>query len=185
MIIYIHGFGGSGEGNKARIARNYFKERILTPSLSYVPDLAISTLEDIIKKFLKYEDIYLIGSSLGGYYSIYLAETYNLKTVLINPSVKPYETLSKWTGFAQNFYDNSRFEWNEKHIEMLKKYDVKYINDQSRYMLMLQKGDELLDFRVALRKLPEADLILEEGGSHQFEGFENHLSTIERFFEDI
>ena len=37
MIIYIHGFGGSGEGVKAKICREYFTdETILTPSLSYV-----------------------------------------------------------------------------------------------------------------------------------------------------
>ncbi|MGM0623987.1 MAG: hypothetical protein ACQESH_08240 [Campylobacterota bacterium] len=27
MIIYIHGFGGSGEGSKARAFRNYFKDK--------------------------------------------------------------------------------------------------------------------------------------------------------------
>ncbi len=32
-------------------------------------------------------DIILVGSSLGGYYSIYIGEKYNLKTILINPSV--------------------------------------------------------------------------------------------------
>ncbi len=52
MIIYIHGFGGSGLGNKASLFREYFKERgveYIAPSLSYIPDLAISTLEELIE----------------------------------------------------------------------------------------------------------------------------------------
>ena len=45
MIIYIHGFGSSGEGHKAKQFREYFKDDgFIAPSLSYIPDLAIKTL---------------------------------------------------------------------------------------------------------------------------------------------
>jgi predicted esterase YcpF (UPF0227 family) len=47
---------------------------------------------------------------------------------------------------------------------------------------MLQKGDEVLDFEEALDKLPEAELILEEGGAHHFDEFSDHLETIADFF---
>ncbi|NPA28408.1 MAG: esterase, partial [Epsilonproteobacteria bacterium] len=64
MIIYIHGFGGSGEGVKASLFREYFKKRnkrFIAPTLSYTPKLAILTLKELIESFN--EDIYLIGSS--------------------------------------------------------------------------------------------------------------------------
>lgn len=95
MILYIHGFGSSGEGGKAKIFREHFRKRgvpFMAPSLSYVPELAIKTLEEIIEMC---EDITLIGSSLGGYYAIYLAEKYGLKTVLINPAVRSSKTLKR------------------------------------------------------------------------------------------
>ena len=44
MVIYVHGFGGSGEGSKAKAFREYFRskgEGFISPSLSYVPELAI------------------------------------------------------------------------------------------------------------------------------------------------
>ena len=42
MIIYIHGFGGSGASSKAVILRNELEEyKFMAPSLSYVPELAI------------------------------------------------------------------------------------------------------------------------------------------------
>ena len=52
MIIYIHGFASSGLGDKPKIFKEYFKNEIITPSLSTIPFLAIHTLEDIIKVFL-------------------------------------------------------------------------------------------------------------------------------------
>ena len=88
MIIYIHGFGSSGQGGKANLFRDYFKSRgqsFIAPSLSYVPELAMSTLEELINS---YDEVELIGSSLGGYYSIYLAEKYGLKAVLVNPAIE-------------------------------------------------------------------------------------------------
>lgn len=182
MIIYIHGFGGSGEGVKAKIVRNHFKEEgVLTPSLSYVPYLAVSTLINLIVLFKEKEEIHLIGSSLGGYYALYLGDYFNLKAVLINPSIHPYRTLAPWTGQARNFYDESTFEWNDKHVEMLKRYEVRSVNDQTKIMLMLQTGDDLLDYRQAVKKLPHAQTVIEEGGSHSFDYFETKLGIIENF----
>ena len=183
MIFYIHGFGGSGAGVKATQAKKMFgASSVLAPSLSYVPDLAIATLSEMIEMLLqKGEPVHLIGSSLGGYYAIYLAEKYNLKAVLINPSVYPYKTLEKSIGEALNFFDLSRFEWNERHIQTLRHYEVAK-PDPSRYLLLLQKGDELLDYREALAKLPGAEARVEEGGCHSFEGFEEKKELIAGFF---
>ena len=182
ITIYIHGFGGSGNGVKATFFRNYFKSKqidFFAPSLSYVPDLAINTLEEFIQNY--HGKINLIGSSLGGYYSIYLATKYKLKAVLINPSIYPYKTLTQVLGYAHNFYDESKFEWNHKHINMLTKYEVSSLNEKN-FLLLVQTGDELLDYREALKKLPNAHLILEDGGNHSFENIENHFDAIVNFF---
>ena len=183
MILYIHGFGSSGESFKAKLVKEYFKkEGILAPSLSYIPDLAIGTLKDIIEFFKnKKERVFLMGSSLGGFYAMYLSEIYSLKAVLINPAVNAPETLKKAIPKAVSYYDGSHFEWNENHIKMLQKYAVTPAF-QKDILLMLQKGDDVLDYREALEKLKDANLILEDGGSHHFEGFKNHFKTIEEFF---
>jgi len=186
MIIIIHGFGSAGRGGKAMLFREYFKNRnksCIAPSLSYVPELAIDTLEQLIE--LCDENITLIGSSLGGYYAIYLAEKYGLKAVLINPAIDSSKTLKRainMSGLAPNYYDNSQFGWTEKHVDMLKKYRVDKIQN-GKYLLFLQKGDDVLDYRDALSKLPNAQTVVEEGGTHPFEGIERFLSLIEEFSE--
>ena len=182
MILYIHGYGGHGLGVKSSMMREYCKAnniKFLAPSLSYIPDLAITTLEEIIEA-LQGEDITLVGSSLGGYYSIYLAHKYNLKAVLINPSTKPYETLLLTKGHFPHYYDQSTFEWNDKHINSLPKYEVKACRDEL-FMLLLQKGDETLDYAKAVAKFPDAKVVVEEGGSHSFDGFERYFETIVSF----
>ena len=180
MIIYIHGFGSHGSGSKANAFRSYFKkkgEAFIAPSLSYIPDLAIQTLEELIES---YNDVKLIGSSLGGFYTLYLAQKYGLKAVLINPSIYPYITLKKVLGEAPGFYDESYFSWMQSHLKMLKKYETDSVV-QEDIMLLLQKGDETLDYREAEVKLPNVKQIVEEGGSHSFDGIERLFDEVDDF----
>jgi len=77
VIIYIHGFGGSGVGNKASLFREYFKERgveYIAPSLSYIPDFGITTLEELIETVRPQNFIGLI--SWEDFYTIYLTKKY-------------------------------------------------------------------------------------------------------------
>ncbi len=179
MIIYIHGFGSHGLGSKASSFKAFFKDKeaFIAPSLSYIPDLAIQTLEELIES---YEDVKLIGSSLGGFYALYLAQKYGLKAVLINPSIYPYITLEKVLGDAPSFYDKSHFQWMQSHLEMLKKYETNLLFEEN-IMLLLQKGDETLDYKEAKAKLSNAKQIIEEGGSHSFEGIERYFNEVDNF----
>ena len=186
MTIIIHGFGSAGKGRKAMLFREYYKSKnkpCLSPSLSYVPELAIDTLEQLIES---YDEVTLVGSSLGGYYAIYLAERYGLKAVLINPAVDSSRTLKKrileMNGMATNYYDNTKFTWNEAHVEMLQNYRVDEVK-KGKYLLFLQTGDDVLDYKEAVAKLPHAQTIIEEGGTHPFEGIERHFELIDGFFE--
>jgi len=182
MIIFIHGFSSHGYGGKAKMLRAYFKEKeeaFIAPSLSYVPALAIQTLEELISVC---DEVKLIGSSLGGYYAMYLAEKHHLKTVLINPAMHSDKTLNRMLGQAPNFYDGSLFEWNASHLEMLKQYETE-MRDQSKVMLMVQKGDEVLDYREAVKNLPEARQIIEEGGDHSFTGVEKYFDEMRLFLK--
>jgi len=184
MVIYIHGFGSSGRGGKALQLRAYFKSQnipCVAPSLSYVPELAIDTLEQLIESCD--EEVTLIGSSLGGFYSIYLAEKYGLKAVLINPAVDSAKTLKRVLALGdrqKNYYDNTHFDWTTEHVDMLLSYRVNEVKN-GNYFLLLQTGDEVLDYKEALAKLPNARTVVEEGGTHPFEGIERHFESVEKF----
>ena len=182
MILYIHGFGSHGEGSKAKVLRKFFQqknEKFFAPSLSYIPDLAIATLQEFLDTC--HEDVSLIGSSLGGYYAMYLSTHPKIKrVVLINPSVYPYITLKRVVGNAPSFYDESSFAWLPSHLGMLKKFKQSTL-ESSKFLLLTQKGDELLNFKEAVTKLNGAKMVIEEGGNHGFEGIERHFETLINF----
>ncbi len=181
MILYIHGFGSSGQGGKATLFREYFEDEVIIPSLSYVPSLAIDTLEQIIEMLLsKDETVGLVGSSLGGYYAIYLANKYDLKAVLINPAIYPYKTLDK-VGMAMNYFDGSNFEVTSEHLKNLKSYEVEFVKNEENFLTLLQTDDEVLDYNEAVEKLPNSDLVIEEGGNHSFENIESYFRKIGSF----
>jgi predicted esterase YcpF (UPF0227 family) len=103
--------------------------------------------------------------------------------VLLNPSVNPTITLQRAIHRAENFYDSSYYEWNEKHIDMLKEYhlfDLSIILD--KILLMVQKGDELLDYKEAVQKYKDSKINLQDGGNHSFEGIEKHFDMIREYF---
>ncbi len=188
MILYLHGFASSARGTKARLFCSLTcNEPIYAPTLSTLPDLAIESLCGLIEMLRQSSDpalcdVKLVGSSLGGYYARYLASRYGLRAVLINPAMRPYERLREALGQMMHYADQSRFEWNETHLRALRRYDLGTLQEGERLLVLLQKGDELLDYREAQSMLKGASIVIEEGGSHAFEGIERHLGTISDFF---
>lgn len=183
MILYIHGFGSSGQSYKARVLKKHFKDAgFLSPSLSYVPKLAINTLEEIIESYQKHDKIYLMGSSLGGYYSIYLADKYNLPAIIINPAVNPTETLKEF-GLKNNYYDNSKFECTKEHLDSLKIFEVKDVKNEL-YFLLSKKGDEVLDYKEAKKMFENSKSIIEDGGDHSFDDIAKHIKAMEVFLQN-
>lgn len=154
------------------------------PALSFDPAKAMDQLQEPIKKYRKQNSLRplcFIGSSLGGYYATWLAEKYDSRVVLINPAVKPYELFEDYLGFNRNIYTGEEYTLTMDHINQLKKYDVDEITKPDRYLLMLQTGDDVLDYKLALEKYAAVPSIVEEGGSHEFTGFDRHLETVLAF----
>ncbi len=77
---------------KANILKKHFPN-VFAPTLTVNADLNIDLLESAIKLYIPFYDISLVGSSLGGFYSIYLSNKFNLKAILINPAVNPSITI--------------------------------------------------------------------------------------------
>ena len=183
MLLFIHGFGSSGRGTKAQMLKAWCQKQsinFMAPSLPTIPELAVETLQEIIEVIQKHESVGLVGSSLGGFYATWLANHYSLPYVLVNPSVEPYKTLEQAFGRAINFHDQSSYEWNTHHTKSLLQYKVEEPIIE-RCLLLVQTGDELLDYRQAVDHYSAAKQIVEEGGNHGFVGFENHLKTLTDF----
>lgn len=185
-ILYIHGFNSSPKSMKAVQTKQYFEENFPKisfhcPQIASSPNGAIEQLDHIIAEH-KNDQWLLLGSSLGGYFSTYFAEKYQLKAVLINPAVKPYLLLSDIIGEQTNPYTGEVYQVTTDYIEHLKVLDIEKI-EQNNYLVMVQTGDEVLDYRQATDKYAQSTLIVQEGGDHSFINFEQMLPDIVKFFQ--
>ncbi|MFT6735456.1 MAG: putative esterase YcpF (UPF0227 family), partial [Polaribacter sp.] len=129
------------------------------------------------------EQVFVMGSSLGGFYATYLAEQENIKAVLINPAVRPYELFDKYLGPNEHFYDGKTYILELKHIEQLQNINIEHLNRPNDQLLLLQTGDETLDYRLAIKKYRDCPSIIEPGGNHSYEGFMQKLSSIFYFIQ--
>jgi predicted esterase YcpF (UPF0227 family) len=181
-ILYIHGFASCAKSSKAQALKAFFGEaNIIAPDLPPAPIDAVEMIQEMIDD----EDITMIvGSSLGGFYAAYLAELNAIKTVLINPSLRPFETLAPFIGWQQRLCgEDEAFEFKSIYLEHLKNYSVD-IPQRGSYLVLLQSGDELLDYHLAQSCYKEHRVIVEQGGSHRFDRFDDYLCMIRNYFQE-
>lgn len=190
-ILYIHGFNSSPLSNKAEQTKAYFakyypKVIFHCPQVATTPIEAIKQLEAIIEQSPN-ESWSLMGSSLGGYFSNYLSEKYNISAVLINPAVKPYQLLSDYIGEQINPYTEDVYFVTEQHMHQLEAIEQNAPSKESErknnYLVMVQTGDEVLDYQQAATKYQHCQLIVEQGGDHSFINYEQQLPAIAEFLQ--
>jgi predicted esterase YcpF (UPF0227 family) len=118
---------------------------------------------------------------MGGYMGTYLAEKYELPLALINPAVRPYELLQDYLGEVTNDYTGEKYVFTQEHMQIIKAFEIEPITKPERYLLLTQIRDEVLDYKLGVEKYAGCKQIVEQGGNHAFENFEQHLSLILEF----
>ena len=156
---------------------------VVTPQIPSLPKDAEALLRSLAEKYKDSHNVGLIGSSLGGYMSVWLNSVYGFKAVLVNPAITPYEGLKNNLGEKFNPYTQESYVLQEKHIQEIKNLDVAEIARPEDFWLLQQTGDEVLDYRQAVEKLHGAKQTVEEGGNHSFVGFERYAADIINFLE--
>jgi len=191
-VLYIHGFNSSplsikAEQTRQYLARNFPDVGYYCPQLATTPCEAIEQLSQIIEQSEVDCQWYLVGSSLGGYFSSYLAEKFDCRAVLVNPAITPYELLHDYIGEQVNPYTEEVYQVTEDHIEQLKvlEQSAPQIDSQQKnnYLVMVQTGDEVLNYQQAVEKYQHCRLIVQEGGDHSFISFDKCLPSISDFFQ--
>jgi uncharacterized protein len=180
-LVYIHGFLSSPASSKALqakawLANHHPEVAYYCPLLSPYPEQTRLQLEHLVESLLP-QPVFLMGSSLGGFWATWLAEKYDLRALLINPAVKPSDFMPEYLEVElKNYHTDDIYCLNAQHIEEIKKAEVAPAR-KNNYWLLVQTGDEALDYRDAVKKYAGCKQTVEVGGDHSFQGFD-------RFFED-
>lgn len=184
MLIYIHGFNSSSQSGKARemaawMAERGLAEAFVCPDLPHRPAAAIAQLEDLIAQ--SRGPAKLLGSSLGGFYATWLAQRHGLKAVLVNPCVACHAKLSSYVGEIQkNWHSGEEYLFSAAHLAELQPLAVSPTR-KDNYFLLVETGDEVLDYREAVAFYAGARQVVLEGGDHGFTRFAEYLPAILEF----
>jgi predicted esterase YcpF (UPF0227 family) len=183
MILYLHGFNSTPDSRKAQALQAYMRdrglgERFVCPRLPHRPEEAVAAIDRELAR--REGTATLVGSSLGGFYATYFAEHRHLRAVLIQPAVTPYVGLEAMLGPQQNLYTGERYELTRAHLDAWRALAVEHV-DPERYLLLLETGDEVLDWREAARKYEGARTVIRDGGDHTLQSFPEHIPRILRF----
>jgi uncharacterized protein len=184
MILYLHGFNSSPQSGKAQYLKRYLEERgrgreLVCPSLPNRPSAAVAVVEAEIAR-LPREGLTLVGSSLGGFYATWLAEKHHLRAVLINPAIDPHVGLRTYLGPQQGFHGGESYELTEEHLQEWQALFVTNVHAE-RYLLLVETGDEVLDYRAAVRKYLGAEQVVVQGGDHSLSSFPEQIPLVLKF----
>jgi len=189
MIVYLHGFRSSPASSKAQAMvravealPEAFRPQLAVPDLGHAPALAIAKVEALVGSMHRRgATLTFIGSSLGGFYATHLAERHGARAVLINPAVQPHRDLAPYLGTQTNMYSGEKFEVTAAHFDELRALAVARITRPDRYLLLVESGDEVLDWREAVTFYGGAWQSVSGGGDHAYAGFEAMIPAILRF----
>jgi hypothetical protein len=184
MLVYLHGFNSSPASHKAQVMKTTMEgrgqgNRYSCPALPDTPREAIRAIEFAISG-RDPRTVTFLGSSLGGFYATYLAEKLGCRAVLINPAITPHIGLEAYLGTQKNLHTGAPYELTRAHLEGWRALVVERI-DPERYLLLLETGDDVLDWRDAARKYEGARTAIRDGGDHSLQSFPDHIGRILAF----
>lgn len=196
QLIYIHGLDSGSRTVKGQWLEDYCAQHhahvcVLKPDLN-MPPLAV--MEKLSQLIAQDAQTVLVGSSLGGFFATACVAKHGVPAVLLNPSVRPFDSLQRFDAYTENTKNmqevvhTTKGGWQitRQHFADLKTlyHDVPVNAD--KMLVLLKAGDEVLDYRIAKSHYSQAgavsQIIIDEGGDHQMTDFKEKLPLVMQFF---
>lgn len=186
-LLYLHGFRSSPQSVKAQkmaavVRQQHPAVRWWCPQLPPSPRLALQQIMEGIAGWPEeagFEGMAVIGSSLGGFYATAVAERHGCKAVLLNPAVDPARDLARHIGEQTAWHNaNEHFFFEPHYVDELRAQQTGPLKTPQNYLVVIAKGDEVLDWRDMAARYQGAQLRLLEGGDHALSDFDRHLPAI-------
>jgi len=185
-ILVIHGFN-SGPGNKSIVLKNtlpYYN--IYTPQLNNKPLEDLNHLQEYIDT---HTNIHIVGTSLGGCYTMYLMINNQHRDDIfyypINPSFTPYNNFKDKLNLEFKNYKNSLiFKVNDKFLKELELVQNEIHTKLDNFACVeyfIGLNDELLDHTLLLSKLKafKGPLYIKESNQdHRHENLDSIIKSI-------
>ena len=185
-LIYLHGFRSSPSSKKAQQLLHFCAHlphiQLHVPDLNCTPNQVIAHLSQLIER-LPPGQVALVGSSLGGFYANHLVAKYACPALLINPAMQPWQLFQDLFSIVQMPLQITH-DWTLDAAQLQQLQHIAALPQQhaDKILVLLQQGDEVLDYRLAQRYYsavqPSALILTELGGNHAMDDFEEKLAFV-------
>ena len=185
-IIYLHGFQSSSLSIKGQLLKRYCESRpqwhVHLPDLNMPPHLALEKLAALIQEL---DQVVLVGSSLGGFYATQLVAQHHVPAVVINPAMRPWQLFQDLFGEVLPYVVHPNWSLTAGQLDDLADIALPIAQDADKILVLLQQGDEVLDYREAQRYYNGAALVISETqGNHAMEDFADKIPMALQFLSD-
>ena len=172
-IIYLHGFNSDGNSTTIKEIRKEIPG-LLSITYDYInADIACKQINSLIENTLRKDpDLMIAGTSLGGFWANYFAQKYQLKCVIVNPAIKPSETLRKAVPESPipNYNTGELREFTFENADSYEKYEVPVASGINR-TIVLGKNDEVIDYRKTENDYRDKGKIILTEEGHRIEDY--------------
>jgi predicted esterase YcpF (UPF0227 family) len=182
-LLYLHGFRSSPQSAKARRLAAWVQAH--RPALHWwcpqLPPSPAETMRLLSERIAGWprDTMAVVGSSLGGFYATAVAERTGCPAVLLNPAVNPARDLAGYIGDLTSFHDpDDHFYFKPEYVTQLRVMTPRAVTHPERYLPVIAKGDEVLDWREMSGRYDSAPMRLIDGGDHALTDFDEELPLI-------
>lgn len=172
-IIYLHGFGSTGVSPKSQALIESFPDAtVLTPTMSITPLEIIKKITELVRVATSFPVIF-VGTSLGGFWANYFAQTCGGLAVIVNPSTRPAESLAAKIGKdIRNYQTGEQISITQSDIEQYAACRDVIMRDYNGVTVhaFFAKDDDVLDYNDAISDLQFfKTCVVTENGGHRFD----------------
>jgi len=189
-LIYLHGFQSSPLSMKGQLLYAYVQQH--RPDIQmHLPDLnapPLAVLANVSALIRRLPNVALVGSSLGGFYATQLVAQHHVPAVVINPAMRPWQLFQDLFGEVLPYVVHPNWSLTAAQLDDLADIALPVAQDADKILVLLQQGDEVLDYREAQRYYsaasPSAMIMTEAHGNHAMDDFADKIPMLLQFLSD-
>ena len=189
-LIYLHGFQSSPLSMKGQLLYAYVQQH--RPDIQmHLPDLnapPLAVLANVSALIRRLPNVALVGSSLGGFYATQLVAQHHVPAVVINPAMRPWQLFQDLFGDVLPYTVHPNWHLTAAQLDDLADIALPVAQDADKILVLLQQGDEVLDYREAQRYYsaasPSAMIMTEAHGNHAMDDFADKIPMLLQFLSD-
>lgn len=189
MLLYLHGFESSPKSLKIQQLENFLQyhkggtDELFAPQQ---PSRMVAIKEFLDQLVATRKITAVMGSSLGGFWTHYVVSQLHLqgqtkvRGVLINPAIQPQRWMPAEPTARTHPCTQEAYTLDAHDREILAQVE-RELNPQVELLVLLQSGDQQLDYCEARAYYRQQRLIVEHGGDHSFIDFPRYLPAVLEF----